>query len=151
MKDPRRFWAVLLDGTKTRIAFDLDGTAADLVPAPPGVHRPKGSQLVLMEGVDAQVVESLRLSADISYEAAVFDRAEGEHHVYGLPNGPSIQHSGFSGEIFGLPVKLDHQTREDGSQTSSVEWPSGVRLPSQWAIPLPKHGDAEPRSGADAQ
>jgi hypothetical protein len=55
--------------------------------------------------------------------------------VYSKPQGEVIQHSAFQGEVFGLPVRLDHQGNPKGNVSSSVQWPSGLRLQSDaWIV-----------------
>src|SRR5438445_766424 len=76
-----------------------------------------------------------RILLVVSYEAAVLDRRQGEHHVYSKPQEEVIQHSAFQGEVFGLPVRLDHQGNPKGNVSSSVQWPSGLRLQSDaWIV-----------------
>lgn len=148
MKDPMRFWALPLDGTKTRVTFHLDGATEDLIPVPLGVPRLGAKPLrIVTEGVEHEVTR-LELSALVSYEAAVFDRNQGKHHVYQTPEGGSgVEHSSFEGEVFGLPVRFDHQREGGGQGQSTVEWPSGLRL-SSTSIGIPakpkkeKDGDA---------
>ncbi|MCI0423397.1 MAG: restriction endonuclease [Acidobacteria bacterium] len=133
MKEPKRFWAVPLDGTKTRLTFELDGRATDLIPVPLGVPLPDhgGLKVVLEHGVFK--VARIELSLLFSYKAVPFTLADGDHHTYHAPGGSTIQHSSFAGEVFGLPVQFDHQANPDGTKSSSVQFPSGVRLPSQWS------------------
>lgn len=132
MKNPKRFWAVPLDGTKSRLTFSLDGQANDLVPVPLGVPLPdhSGLKVVLKDGIFE--VASLELSFLLSYETVPFKRNDGKHHTYRAPDGTAVLHSTFQGEVFGLPARFYHQANPDGSASSIVEFPSGLRLPSQW-------------------
>ncbi len=141
LKYPKRFWALPLDGTKTRLTFNIDGTDCDLIPVPLGVPAPDnmGLKIVLEHGVFK--VSNVELSALISYEAAVFERENGEHHVYRAPEGNTVSHSSFKGQIFDLPVNFDHQENADGSKSSSATFPSGVRLSSQGRVILNEEDD----------
>jgi hypothetical protein len=122
-----------LDGTKSRLALHLDGQAKDLVPVPLGVPLPDhaGLEVILEHGIFN--VASIEISILLSYEAVPFDRSHGEHHMYRAPDGSAVRHSTFHGQVFGLPVHFDHQENPDGSISSMVQFPSGVRLPSPWA------------------
>ena len=132
MKEPKRFWSVPLDGTITRLDFDLDAMAPDLIPVPLGVAAPERCRLTLQLAGDTGAVRRIRLSADISYEVASFESEQGRHHLYQAPSGMVAQHSRFTGEVFGFPVTFDHQLVRSGAPSASVEFPSGLRLPSSW-------------------
>jgi len=109
------FWSIPLDGTKTRLTFDLDATASDLIPVPlsPMPRTPPGPLQIELHGA-RQVVRALRLSALVSYEAAVFSPEDGRHYDYqGSAN--QVQHTVFEGELFDLPVRFDHQFETDES------------------------------------
>jgi len=141
MIDPRRFWAVPLDGSKTVLTLEFDGADPNLIPVPLGVPRPQGALLFLLKNSAKHRVEKVTLSFRISYHAAAFAHGDGEHHLYGPPGGPMIQHSQFTGEVFGLPVKFDHQVGEQGA-SASVTFPSGLKLPSTW-VGLQKEKDTD--------
>jgi hypothetical protein len=132
MRDPNRFWAVPLDGRKTRMTFEFNGTDPDLVPVPLGVPKPEGSQLRLVQGTNQLDISKLILSFHISYEVAAFALEDGKHHLYGPPGGPKIQHTQFEGKVFGLPALFEHQDI-DGNSSATVKFPSGVKLSSTWA------------------
>jgi len=131
MTDPKRFWAVPLDGSKTPVTIELDGSDPQLIPVPLGVPKQEGTQLALLRDGTAQDIAKLKLSFCISYEAAAFAPDDGTHHLYGAPEGVKIQHSQFQGEIFGLPVTFEHQADNEG-MSASVKFPSGLKLPSTW-------------------
>jgi hypothetical protein len=130
MTDPKRFWAVPLDGSKTPVTIELDGSDPQLIPVPLGISKPEGAQLALRDGTACDIA-TMRLSFLISYEAAAFAPGEGTHHLYGAPEGAKIQHSQFKGEVFGLPVTFEHQADNEGI-SASVMFPSGLKLPSTW-------------------
>jgi hypothetical protein len=131
MRDPKRLWAVPLDGSKSRVSFEFNGTDPDLIPVPLGVPKPEGMHLRLLRGTDELDVTKLTLSLVISYEANAFARGDGKHHVYGAPGTPKVQHSQFEGKVFGLPVTFEHQST-DGQTSATVKFPSGIKLPSTW-------------------
>jgi hypothetical protein len=130
LKDPNKFWALPLDGTKKRVEFHLDARADDLIPVPLGFRRTKPNALnVRQNGVDMEIV-SISLSANISYDAVLFRRDEGTHHLYTSPEGEAIQRSEFVGEVMGVPARFSHQSSPRGQATSTVEFQSGLILPS---------------------
>lgn len=120
-------WAVPLDGTKTRVTFDLAATAPELVPVPLGVARPSGQRLVFVGKGGPADVARVQVSALISYDATVLERDEGQHYTYRTPDGGVVQHSSFTAEVLGIPAVLDYQWADDGRLSSSVRWPSGLR------------------------
>ena len=128
MTDPKRFWAVPLDGSKTQISLELYGSDCNLIPVPLGVPKPEGVQLHLLRDNEELEVSKVTLSFQISYEAAAFSPDDGTHHLYGAPGESKIQHSQFDGEVFGLPVKFEHQSADDVS-SATVRFPSGLTLP----------------------
>lgn len=132
MKQPRRFWAVPLDGTITRLEFDLDATAPDLIPVPLGVALPEICQLRVRLDGRLFTVQYIKLSADISYEAVPFESEQGKHYLYDADDGTVAQHSRFTGEVFGLPVTFDHQSDRTGSTSATAKFPSGLKLRSTW-------------------
>ncbi len=137
MTEPGRFCSVPLDGTKTRMQFELNATSPNLIPVPLGVLPPEHSQLRVRLGTTMEVVEDIKLSFDLSYEHASFASNEGTHHLYEGMDGPLAQHSRFKGEVFGLPVTFDHQLTAINNSSASVQFPSGVRLHSNWVgVPL---------------
>lgn len=131
MTDPRRFWAVPLDGSRTPLTIERDGSDSNLIPVPLGIPKPDGVQLFLLKDGTPHPIAMVRLSFNISYEAAVFASSDGTHHLYGAPEGTKIQHSQFKGEVFGLPVTFEHQA-DDENVSATVEFPSGLKLPSTW-------------------
>jgi hypothetical protein len=142
LKNPKRFWSVPLDGKKTRLDFDLDATAPDLIPVPLGVGIPEKCRLEIKTRDASQKVEHINLSFDISYEAAVFAPEEGKHHLYEGEGGTIAQHTRFAGEVFGMPVTFDHQRVSKERPSATVEFPSGLRLDSNWAAIGPDAYDA---------
>ncbi len=147
MKEPRHFWAVPLDGTKVRLVFELDGQAPDLIPVPPGVSPPLTASLKLKHEHGTFKVKKLSIGILFSYQAVPFDRGEGKHHIYRDMHGQAIQHSSFKGRVFDLPVQFDHQSNPDGTHSATVKFPSGPRLPSQWAG-FVKHADEDAQPGS---
>lgn len=149
MTDPKRFWAVPLDGSKTGLTLEFDGADPGLMPVPLGVPRPEGALLFLLKGGARHTVERVTLSFHISYHAAAFAHGDGEHHLYGAPDGPKIQHSQFKGEMFGLPVRFDHQVGAQGA-SASVTFPSGLKLPSTW-VGLQKKKETDDKDERDEE
>src|SRR6266849_3614394 len=145
MTDPKRFWTVPLDGSKTPVTIELDGSDPQLIPVPLAVSKPEGAQLALLRDGTAHDIATMRLSFRISYEAAAFAPGDGTHHLYGAPEGAKIQHSQFKGEVFGLPVTFEHQADNEGI-SASVMFPSGLKLPSTW---VGLHKDEESGGSAD--
>jgi hypothetical protein len=141
MTDPKRFWAVPLDGSKTPLTIELDGSDPNLIPVPLGVPKPEGVQLALLRDGTPHAIATVRLTFQISYEAAAFAPGDGRHHLYGAPEGKKIQHSQFKGRVFGLPVTFEHQADEE-CVSATAEFPSGIKLPSTW-VGLQK--DNEPK------
>jgi hypothetical protein len=129
MTDPKRFWAVPLDGSKTPVTMEFDGSDPNLIPVPLGVPKPEGSQLSLLKDGMAHEIATMTLTFRISYHAAAFAHGDGKHHLYGAPEGGKIQHSQFKGEVFGLPVTFEHQAGDEGA-SATVTFPSGLKLPS---------------------
>ena len=110
MTQPNRFWSVPLDGTRTRLSFELDGSAPDLIPVPLGrAPRPERGVLEIESDGQRRSVQQVRVSALVSYHAAVFSRDEGQHFSYQTTEGPGVQHTVFQGQAFDLPVRFDHQ------------------------------------------
>src|ERR1022692_2061489 len=97
-----RFWSIPLDGRQTRMEFDVDATADDLIPLPLGVPRAKRTELGIKLGEEFVVVRRLRISALVSYKSAVCRLDEGKHHVYAQAFGASIQHTSFETDVFGF-------------------------------------------------
>lgn len=141
MTDPKRFWAVPLNGAKTTVTIDLDGSDPNLIPVPLGVQKPERTQLSLLKDGAAHRIAKLTLSFSISYHAAAFAHGDGKHHLYGAPEGVKIQHSQFRGELFGLPVTFEHQATDEG-ESATVTFPSGLKLPASW-IGLRKDQEAD--------
>ncbi len=131
MKQPKLFWSVPLDGTKVRLEFDFDGASPDLVPTPLGEVVNKEHQLKVRLAGDVIPVLNAKIAADVFYEVAAFESGEGEHHVYSGEAGPIAQHSRFAGNVFGMPVAFDHQSSQSGPMSATVQFPSGLKLPSQ--------------------
>src|SRR6266446_1482967 len=131
MTDPKRFWAVPLDGSKTPLTIELDGSDPNLIPVPLGVPKPDGAQLALLRDGAPHAIATVRLSFRISYEAAAFASGDGTHHLYGARESTKIQHSQYKGKVFGLPVTFEHQADEEGV-SATVQFPSGLKLPSTW-------------------
>ena len=140
MTDPKRFWAVPLDGSKTPVMIELDGADPNLIPVPLGVPKPEGARLTLLRDGAAHDIATIKLTFSISYEAAAFAPGDGTHHLYGAPEGAKIQHSQFKGEVFGLPVTFEHQADDEGV-SATVQFPSGLKLSSTW---VGLHKDKEP-------
>jgi hypothetical protein len=128
---PRRFAKLPRDGSVTRVEFDIDATAPDLIPLLSGVSRDAAPPLLIELDGQRKVVKNLKLSADVSLHMISFDPADGVHRAYAGPNGPIAQHARFKGEAFGLPVTFDLATQ--GTETSGIaEFPSGARIGLGW-------------------
>ena len=90
---PERFAEVPFDGTSKRIVFRFS-----LVPGP-----------LLVQGREGLlVVDHVRLEASVSYKICVFDRDDGVHHSYSLPDGQQYRHSAFHGKLFDMSVTFEH-------------------------------------------
>lgn len=115
LTQPNRFWSIPLDGTKTRLTFELDASAPDLIPLPlsPLPHPERSPLQIDIQG-GRETVRSVRLSALVSYEAAVFSEGDGRHYEYGSGVHADVQHTVFEGAIFGLPARFDHQRSGQG-------------------------------------
>ena len=79
-------------------------------------------------------VKKVTIGILFSYKSVPLDRAAGKHHEYRDMEGKSVQHSSFRGKVFDRTVQFDHQENTDGTHSSTVQFPSGARLPSQWAM-----------------
>lgn len=128
LTQPNRFWSVPLDGTKTRLAFELDATAPGLIPVPMGDSpRMEPGTLEIKINGKRQAVRGVRVSAMISYQAAVFDREQGKHYDYRGAGERGIQHTIFEGELFGLPVRFDHQFGPDDEHSVQVRFGKHIK------------------------
>jgi hypothetical protein len=116
-----RFWSIPLDGRRTRMEFDIDATAEDLIPLPLGVPRGNRTKLGIKLSEEFVVVRRLRISALVSYESAVCRLDEGKHHVYTSADGSRIQHTTFETGVFGFPARFDHQKAENEEPTARAE------------------------------
>ena len=107
MTQAARFWSVPLDGTKTRLEFDLDATASDLIPVPLSQAPKRESGILRIHSADnGRVVTRIRISALVSYEATACAIKDGQHHVYQSGDGATIQHGAFETEMLGLPARI---------------------------------------------
>lgn len=150
MIDPRRFWAVPLDGSKTSLSLELDGSDCNLIPVPLGVPKPEGGKLKILFNKEEHEVSKVVLSFSISYEAAAFSPGDGTHHIYGAPGDAKVQHSQYQGKVFGLPVTFDHQTT-DGASSSTAKFPSGLKLPSLWRSIIIEPSEDKPHNSEDKE
>ena len=105
--DPEAFWSIPLDGTKTKLSFTMNFPPNDLA---------MGTEHGL------RFVHHAHISALVSYQSKAFSVTDGKHHVYESADGQTVQHTSFETEMFGVPIRFDHQSDSDGKQIASAEF-----------------------------
>jgi len=94
--EPEGFWGVPLDGTKTRLVFNLDCAT--------------GSWLHADTSHGRRAVAWVSFSIVVSYVARSFSLAEGAHHQYEGEDMGAVQVSSFNSEIFGGRGRFEFQS-----------------------------------------
>jgi len=107
---PELFFGVPFDGTKVELEFPIHWNRGEL-------------QVATTDG--RKDVHLLKLVANVSYQSAVCDLKTGVHHEYSNSEGTRIQHTAFNTELFGLPVKFEHQSDAAGNQKVSCKFSQG--------------------------
>jgi len=134
MKNPKAFGDVPIDGAAHKLRFDLNAQDADLIPVPLGAERKSGKLEMLVDN-EYVPIQSLTLELLISYKSQRLQPADGRHFVYGSPEAAVSGLSHFESEMFGIPVQIDHFSKQDSAPSATISFPSGLKLPGQLINP----------------
>lgn len=134
---PRRFENLPLDGSITRVEFQISCKDPHLIPIPD--RAPSGIASPLFIDLDASRREvcEVRVSADVSLHVLSLDHSSAQYHAYEGAEGMIAHHANFQGMAFGQPVKFDLASR--GRDVAGfAEFPSGARLGISWIAKIPR-------------
>lgn len=134
LNDENRFWQIPLDGTRSKLSFCFGGYSGERIPLPPGIEADDNSLQVEIDDL-VSTVERVEVTCTAWYETILADRESMTHHEYRTTDGLVSRHSSFTGRSVDLAVDFEHFQTDDGSQTSTATFPSGVTLEAR-QVPL---------------
>lgn len=109
---PDKFAAVPFDGTKIEVTIPISWRVGELL-------------LATSQGKKSVYLTKLILT--VSYQSAVCELESGKHHEYASPDGSTVQHTTFDTELFGLPVRFEHQSDSAGNNKVSCKFSSKTK------------------------